>query len=166
MLDASKRTHSWSLKWLWGSMFNIFRRGKPNRRKSAALLNEIGAALVEQVGQLEAKILLYAEIELSEIDDNYGIDYFVRFARDGSPTVESRPAGDRLATAMQELFAFAKTMDEKHRWTRMEYVVENGEVDIAFSYDPRDADKEDEFWEKGPRLTRKHFGGRQTKSGL
>ena len=149
-----------------GSMFNLFRRGKPDRKKSAALFNEIGTALVEEVGQLEAKILLYAEIELSEIDDDYGIDYFVRFARDGSSTVESAPPGDRLATAMHKLFAFAKTMGEKHRWTRMEYVVENGEVDIAFSYDARNTDAEDEFWEKGPRLTRRHFGGRQTKSGL
>ena len=147
-------------------MFNLFRRGKPNRRKSADLFDEIGAALVEQVGQLDAKILLYAEIELSEIDDDYGIDYFVRFARDDTSAVESLRTNDRVATAMRRLFDFAKNLDETHRWTRMEYVLENGEVDIAFSYDARHTDEENEFWEKGPRLTKKHFGGRQTKSGL
>lgn len=148
------------------SMFNIYRRGKPDRKKSAALFDEIGAALVEDVGQLEAKILLYAEIELSGNDDDYGVDYFVRFARDDTSAIESAPASDRLATAIHQLFAFVKTLDGKHRWTRMEYVVENGQVDIAFSYDPRSADEENEFWEKGPRLTKKHFGGRQTKNGL
>ena len=149
-----------------GNMFNIFRRGKPNRKKSAALFDEIGTALVEEVGQLEAKILLYAEIELSETDDDYGVDYFVRFARDDTSAIESMPASDRLATAIHKLFAFVKTLDQKHRWKRMEYLVENGQVDIAFSYDPRNSDEENEFWEKAPRLTKKHFGDRQTRNGL
>jgi hypothetical protein len=135
-------------------MFKFFRRKKPSLNKSSALYNEIGAVAIEQIGQVETKVLVYAEY----IDDV--MRSLVRHATNESKVVHSLADTDRVNEAIWNLLSHLERSGKEHVWKSMEYVVNYGEVDATLLYEHSFAGAELSLWEKSPKLLEKHFPGK------
>ena len=135
-------------------MFQFFRRKTPSLEKSSALYNDIGEAAIEQIGQMETKVLVYVEY----VDDV--MRSFVRHATRESKVVDSLADTDRVNEAIWNLLAYLERSGQKHVWKSMEYVVDYGEVDATLLYEHPFAGTELSLWEKSPKLLEKHFPGK------
>lgn len=135
-------------------MFQFFRRKKPSLKKSSALYNDIGQATIEQIGEVETKVLVYAEY----VDDV--MRSFVRHATNESKVVDSLADTDRVNEAIWNLLAYLERSGKEHVWKSMECIVDYGEMDATLLYDHPFAGTELSPWEKSPKLLEKHFPGK------
>ena len=122
--------------------------------ESADLYNAIGVAAVQQIGQAETKILVYAET------DDGVVRVFVRHAAAESDVVDSlgetRPVNDAVIALIEHL----ESVGQDHVWKSMEYVVDYGKMDVELLYDAPFAGSDLSLWKKSPMLLEKHFPGK------
>ena len=134
----------------------FFRKAKkqpdPDRSKEAELYNSIGAAALDNVGRDDVSVLLFVE----RVEG--GMNHCLRFSQPGSPHFSGVHTDNNLASALWRLDESVEAQPAETRWSAMEYLIEDGEIDVKFSYDP--IDEEIPFWERTPAILEKYFPGK------
>ncbi len=118
----------------------------------AELYNAVGVAAHENVGRDEVSVLIYVELVEG------GIDHCLRFAEADSPHFHGVHTDGNFAIALWNLYKFVMDQSLEKRWSKMEYFIENGEIDVSFSYEP--VNEEIPFWERIPAVFEKYFPGK------
>lgn len=114
--------------------------------------NQLGVAIVEQLGSSDLKILVYVEM------DEGGLDYIVRFSKDEESSIRGVFAGTGMKLALATLEDYVFGLPLERRWRAMEYVVDYRQLEIILSYD--EIDSKVPIWKRTPSLLEKHFPGK------
>ena len=134
----------------------IFGKGdqKPeqDRSEEAELYNSIGAAALENVGRDDVSVLLIVE----RVEG--GMDHCLRCSSPASPHFSGVHPDGNLASALWRLEDFVMAQPTDKRWSSMEYFIENGEMDVKFSYEP--VNEGIPFWERTTAVIEKYFPGK------
>lgn len=113
------------------------------------IYNDIGIAVVDQIGTQDTKILLYLEMTAD------GLDYSIRYLDNEKSELRSLPAGGAVATSLFKLQVHVENLPSNKRWTIMEYWLDYGEINISLSYD--EIDEEVPHYERAPAVIAKYF---------
>ncbi|MFN2100694.1 hypothetical protein [Altererythrobacter sp. MF3-039] len=139
-------------------MFGKAAKGpEPDRAIEVELYNAVGVAALDNVGRKDVSVLLYVELVEG------GLDHCLRYSETDSPHFASVMTDGNLGTTLWQLYNFVIAQDPEKRWSKMEYFIEDGEIDVSFSFDPVDEDIP--FWERNPVIIEKYFPGRTSVNG-
>lgn len=117
----------------------------------AQIYNEVGASVVEQIGTVETKILIYAVLTSD------GMDYSIFYLQPDRNSVRSLPAQNAVATSLFKLQLHVEALPIEQRWTAMKYWINYGEVNISLTYDK--IDENVPHWERSPVVVEEYFPG-------
>lgn len=115
----------------------------------AEIYNDIGVAIVEQIGTVETKILVYV------VNGEDGLDCSILYLDTDGRHTRSLPADNAVATSLFKLQLYLENLPAGKKWTAMEYWLDYGEVSITLSYDEIDQDVP--HWERSPAVAKKYF---------
>tara|TARA_R110000824_G_scaffold303708_2_gene491498 strand:- start:22659 stop:23048 length:390 start_codon:yes stop_codon:yes gene_type:complete len=124
--------------------------------KAAEFYNDVGVAAVEQIGDSQSRILIYAE------SDDGDLSVFVRYSSNDNPHVESLQNSDPVVDAVEAVWRYLSSAGPEHLWKSMEYTIDYGQVNISLSYDESFAGSLP-IWEKSKLLREKHFPGKEQR---
>ena len=96
--------------------------------KAADLYNDIGVAIVEQVGDQHVKALLYIQ------QDDGDFHLFLRFQRPGSDQIEDDFPNEELLSSVEELWNFSLQLKNTPQWRSIEYFLDDGKINIEITY--------------------------------
>tara|TARA_B100001179_G_C18527174_1_gene375432 strand:- start:130 stop:540 length:411 start_codon:yes stop_codon:yes gene_type:complete len=128
------------------------------RETESKIYNDLGTAVIKQIGTIETKILIYIVLVDSNID--YSIFYLDRkkhLLDRNKHRLRSLAGGNDVALALLQLKAYVESLPAEHRWTAMEYWLDRGKVDISLSYD--EIDEEVPQWQRSPAIVENYFPG-------
>ena len=128
------------------------KRPESDRATEAELYNTVGLAAVENVGTDNVSVLLYVE----RVEG--GLAHCLRYSQAESPHFSGVHIDGKLTAALRRLDEFVMEQPTDKRWAAMEYFIENGEIDVKFSYKPVNEDIP--FWERTPAVVDKYFPGK------
>ena len=95
------------------------------RKVEADLYNDLGVAVANQVGTSQTQILIYVVMA------DGAADYSIRYLAPDKRHVRSLAANGEVALSIIKLQDHVDSLEPEHRWTAMEYWLDDGEVNIA-----------------------------------
>lgn len=123
------------------------RRSAVAETESEQLLNEIGRLLMEDGEYSSEPTLLYAQLDHNMIGQSI-------FKELGNQLLFRWPINQRLPYALLELW---EAQDGQDRWSELEYVLRDGNFDVAYFY-PDEIDPQEDVTERRERALQRHFG--------
>lgn len=115
--------------------------------ESEQLLNEIGELLTEDRDYPSEPTLLYAQLDHNMTGQSI-------FKELGNQILFRWPLNERLTYALLELW---EARDGQDRWSELEYVLRDGQFEVAYFY-PDEIDPREDVIERRERALRRHFG--------
>jgi hypothetical protein len=115
--------------------------------ESEHLLKEIGELLMNDDEYPSEPTLLYAQLDYNMIGESI-------FKELGNQFLYRWPLNERLPYALLELW---EAQDGRDRWSELEYVLRDGNFEIAYFY-PDEIDPQEDVIERRERALRRHFG--------
>lgn len=117
----------------------------------AELYNDIGAAVVDEIGTVETKILIYVEMQ----DESFGT--VIRYLDSDSKNVRGAYSNPDISGALSKLRSHLLDQSSDKLWKSMEYWIDYGEVNISLSYD--NIDQGTPIWERTAEIVENYFPG-------
>jgi hypothetical protein len=115
--------------------------------ESEHLLKEIAELLMDDDEYSSEPTLLYAQLDYNMIGESI-------FKELGNQFLYRWPLNERLPYALLELW---EAQDGRDRWSELEYVLRDGNFEIAYFY-PDEIDPQEDVIERCQRALRRHFG--------
>ncbi|WP_294046154.1 hypothetical protein [Sphingomonas sp.] len=115
--------------------------------ESERLLKEIGGLLMEDSEYPLEPTLLYAQLDRNMVAESI-------FKELGNQFLFRWPMNERLSYALLELW---EAQDGQDRWSEMEYVLRDGQFDVAY-FHPDEIDPQEDVIERSERALQRHFG--------
>lgn len=115
--------------------------------ESEKLLAEIGGLLMEDDEYPSEPTLLYAQLDHNMTGQSI-------FKELGNQLLFRWPVNERLTYALLELW---EAQDGQGRWSELEYVLRDGNFEVAYFY-PDEINFQEDVIERRERALRRHFG--------